>query len=212
MADLPVINSANYYFGSHASICRRAEEIKKRVGKQEEELLAEIERTGMIQNGKGEMVPVSSLTDIEKRNLTERACSRLIEPEEAMILFKAADPLAEEIEADKARAAKFAPIQDKMLAGKKLTSAEKNFLREYYPQFAATAERMEAEAKALEQKLKGCKSSKDAQRIYTEAKSQLLSGASKKDGSILFLSAALDKAYKEHQKRGASGITMDIWA
>ncbi len=99
-----------------------------------------------------------------------------------------------------------------MRAGKKLTSKEKNFLREYYPQFAATAERMEAEAKALERRLKGCKSPADAQRIVAEAKAQILSGVSEKDRFGLFVAAALDEAYAKHRKRDASGITIDIRA
>lgn len=210
MADMGFSVSIDHY--SLTDIRKQAAEIKKRVGKQEEALKSEIERTGMIENGKGEMVPLSSLSDVEKRNLVERACSKLISPTEAAILFKDADPNAEEIEADKARAAKFRPIQNKMFAGKKLTGQEMNFLREYYPEFATTAERAEAEAKALEQKLNACKNHTDAQRVFSEAKTQIMSGASKKDGSILFLSAALDEAYSKYMKRGVSGITMDFLA
>ncbi len=129
-----------------------------------------------------------------------------------MIGFLATAPNSDEVEADHARAAICRPIQDKMLAGKKLTGREKKFLREYYPQLAATAERMEAEAKALEQRLARCKSPEDAQRMVAEAKAQVLGGVSEKDSYGLFVAAALDGEYKKHQKRSASGITMEIWA
>ncbi len=212
MADLPAAVSSNYNFGSLASIRKQAAAIAKRVDKQAAALHEEIERTGMIQNGRGEMVPVSSLTDIERRNLEGRAVSRLVSTEEAVIGLLATAPNSDEVEADHARAAICRPIQDKMLAGKKLTGQEKKFLREYYPQLAATADRMEAEAKALEQRLKRCKSPEEAQRMVTEAKAQVLSGVNEKDSFGLFVVAALDEAYKKHQKRGACGITMDLWA
>lgn len=61
MTTLPAFDSANCNFGSLASIRKQAAAIAKRVDKQAEELHEEIERTGMIQNEKGEMVPVSSL-------------------------------------------------------------------------------------------------------------------------------------------------------
>lgn len=212
MSDSAMVISSVDQYGGLANVRRLHEQNKKEYLKKEAALMEEIERTGMIQNEYGEMVELSSLNDAEKNDLIGRAKSRLCSREEIVIGLLATAPNNDDVERSKALAEKFRPIQDKMLAGKKLTAQEMNFLRENYPEFAATAERMEAEAKALEQKLKACKDPKDAQRVFTEAKTRIMSGASKKDGSILFLSAALDEAYKKHMNRGASGITMDIFA
>ncbi len=213
MADLPAMDSAGYNFGSLASIRKQAAAIAKRVDKQAAELHEEIERTGMIKNEYGEMVPVSSLTEKERSNLEARTLRKFVSPEEIMIGFLATAPNSDDVERSKILAEKATKLQNKMLAGKSLTGAEKSFLRENnFSGLAAMAERMDAEAKALEQKLKGCKSEKDAQRVFTEAKAQLMSESGKKDGSILFLFAALDDAYAKHKKRGASGITMEILA
>ncbi len=58
MADLPAAISSNYNFGSLASIRKKAAAIGKRIEKQAAALHEEIERTGMIKNEYGEMVPV----------------------------------------------------------------------------------------------------------------------------------------------------------
>ena len=54
-------------------------------------------------------------------------------------------------------AAEFTKIQSKMLAGKKLSGEEKKFLQEHYPEHAARAQMIEAEAEQLERSLKNCK-------------------------------------------------------
>lgn len=131
---------------------------------------------------------------------------------EVMTLFKAADPNAEEVEAAQARGAKFSKIQDKMLAGKKITGAELKFLQENYPEMAATAKRMEQEAAQLEQRLKGVKTKDGKYQSYMEAKMRIMSSASKDDGDFLYLSAALDEAYARHTGRGGAAKRIDTWA
>ncbi len=107
MADLPADVSSSCNFGSLASIRKQAQAIQKRVDKQAAALHEEIERTGMIRNGRGEMVPVSSLTDIERRNLEGRAVSRLVSTEKAVIGLLATAANSDEVEADHTRAAVF---------------------------------------------------------------------------------------------------------
>lgn len=130
-----------------------------------------------------------------------------------MTLFKAADPNAEEVEKAQARGARFSKIQDKMLAGKKISGEELRFLQENYPEMAATAKRMEQEAAQLEQRLKGIKTKNGKYQSYMEAKMQIMSSASKDDGDFLYLSAALDGAYARHTGRGGKPKSkIDTWA
>jgi len=50
----------------------------------------------------------------------------------------------------------------------------------------------------LKKKLQGCKSKEAANKAYLEAKINVMNGLDTKDGSALFLMAAIDKAYEEH--------------
>ena len=200
--------------GSLASIRKQAEAIKNRVGAESEARKAEQEATGLIKNPEtGEMVELSSISEETRQRWNDREEMNSISPGEAYILFAAADPNAEEVERSKALGAKAAKIQDKMLAGKKLTGPEKKFLREHFPDMAAKAARMEQEAAQLERSLQGCNSKEEAQQAYMDAKMRIMSGASKEDGAILFYFAALDATYSEYLKQGASSEKkMDIWA
>ena len=215
MAVNGVYDSAGYNFGSLASIRKQAEAIKNRAGAETEARIAEQEKTGLIQNpDTGEMVELSSISDETRERWNNRAEMRTVSPTEAMILFKAADPNAEEVEAAQARGARFSKIQDKMLAGRKLTGEEKKFLQENYPETAAMANRMEQEAAQLEQRLKGSKTKEGKYQAYIDAKMRIISGANiaeGSDGGMMFLFAALDKAYAQHMKGGATA-KLDIWA
>ena len=191
--------------GSVASIRKRADAIKNRVGTESEARKAEQEKTGLIRNpDTGEMVELSSISEETRVRWNEREEMNSISPGEAYILFKAADPNAEEVERSKELGAKAAKIQDKMLAGKKLSGSEKEFLREHFPDLAAKAARMEQEAKQLEKKLQCCKSKEEAQQAYMDAKMGIMNAVSKKDGAILFYIAALDATYSKYLKQGAS--------
>ena len=169
----------------------------------------------MIRNpDTGEMVELSSISQDTRARWEQREQSKSVTPQEALLAALATAPHAEEIEADQARGAKFSKIQDKMLAGRKLTGQEKKFLQENYPETAAMADRMEQEAEQLEQKLKGSKTKEGKYQAYIDAKMRIMSGAdiSKgSDGGMMFLFAALDKAYAQHMK-GDSTSKLDIWA
>ena len=198
-------------FGSFESIKKQAEAIKERVGKESEARKAEQEKTGLIKNpDTGEMVELSSISDHQKDLWDNRNEMNTISPQEAYVLFAAADPHAEEVERSKALGAEYEKIQNKMLAGKKLTGKEKRFLRENYPQLATQAEQMEQEAETLKKKLQSSKSPDDAQRIYMEAKLSVMSRLDRKDGSALFLMAAIDNAYDEHNGRKSRNLALDI--
>ena len=213
MAIGAVYDSRNYSFGSLVSIRKQADAIKKRAGAEREARMAEQDRTGLIRNpDTGEMVQLSSVSEETRERWNDREDLSKISPYEAMILFEAADPNAEEVEASKARGARFAKIQDKMLAGKKITGEEMRFLQENYPPMAALAKRMEQEAEQLEKCLQRSKTEEGKYQAYLEAKMRIISGASKDDGSILFLSAALDAAYARHGKHGEPTAAIDTYA
>lgn len=198
--------------GSLASIRKQAEAIKERAAAARAARTAEQEETGLIRNpDTGEMVELSSITEETRERWNDREEMKSISPGEAYILFKAADPNAESVERSKELGAKAAKIQNKMLAGQKLTGAEKSFLKEHFPELAATAARMEMEAEQLERRLRSCKSKEEAQQAYMDAKMGIMSGADPKDGSILFYMAAIDKTYSQYMKQGASSEkTMDV--
>lgn len=197
-------------FGSLASIRKQAQAIQDHLDAESAARKEEQERTGFIRNpGTGEMVELSSVPEW-KRERWEREQANSVSPEEAMIGFMATAPHSEEIELDKQRAAVFTKIQNKMLAGKKLSGKEKKFLQEHYPEHAARAEMIEAQAEQLERSLKSCKSKDEAQQVYMDAKTRAMSGSGRGDGSILLLLPALDHAYNEYLKQGASGKKMNL--
>lgn len=194
-----------YSGGSIASIRKQAEAIKERVGAETKARIAQQEETGLIKNpDTGEMVELSSISEETRESWNNREELSSISMGEAFILFKAADPHAESVEANKALAAKLAKIQDKLRSGQKLTSAEKKFAQEHDPQMAAMAERMEQEAAQLEKSLQGCNSKEEARQIYMNTKMRIMSGANKEDGSFLLLMTAVDKAYSQYLGQGSS--------
>ena len=207
------INISNYNFGTLASIRKQAQAIQDRLDTESAARKEEQEHTGLIRNpNTGEMVELSSVPEWQRERWERREQANSVSPEEAMIGFMATAPHSEEIELDKQRAAEFAKIQNKMLAGKKLSGEEKKFLQEHYPQHAARAEMIEAEAEQLERSLKHCKSNDEAQQVYMDAKTRAMGGASREDGSILLLLPALDQTYNEYLKQGASEEKVNLWA
>ena len=215
MAVNGVYDSAGYNFGSLASIRKQAEAIKQRAAAQREARIAEQDKTGLIQNpDTGEMVELSSISEETRQFWNDRLEANTISPGEAMILFEASDPNAESVERSKELAKVATKLQNKMFSGKLLTGKEIKWLRENeYTWLAGVAERAVQEAEQLEKSLRGCKSKEDAQRVYREAKSRIMGGTDMKDGSILFLSPALDEAYSHYMKHGTSKTsTVDIWA
>ena len=207
------INSSNYNLGSLSSIRKQAQAIQNRLDAESTARKEEQERTGLIRNpNTGKMVELSSVPEWQRERWEQREQANSVSPEEAMIGFMATAPHSEEIELDKQRAAVFAKIQNKMLAGKKLSGKEKKFLQEHYPEHAARAKMIEAEAEQLERSLKNCKSKDEVQQVYMNAKTRAMGSASRDDGSILLLLPALDKTYNEYLKQGTSGKKMNIWA
>lgn len=153
----------------------------------------------MIKNPEtGEMTELSSVTEETRDRWNEREEMKGISISDALILFKAADPNAEEVELNKELARKATKLQNKMLAGNRLTTEEKDFLQANFPQLAKMADRMEQEALQLEARLKGTTSKEEAKQVYMNTKATLLDGMSENDGAMLFLSAILDKVYAQH--------------
>lgn len=206
------INSSGYNFGNLASIKKQAQAVANRVEAESKARKAEQEATGLMKNAKGDLVEISSIPEWEREVLEQRAIDDSVSPQEALLAALATAPNSEEVEQNKALAAKATAMQNKMLSGQKLTGAEKSFLRENFQNLAAMADRMEQETQQLENSLKGSKSKEEANKIYMDAKMRLMNGAGKKDGSILFLMPAIDKAYSQYMKQGASSENkMNIW-
>lgn len=206
------INSSGYNFGSLVSIKKQAQTVADRVEAESKARKAEQEATGLMKNAKGDLVDISSIPEWEREVLEQRAIADSVSPKEALLAALATQPNAEEVEQNKALAAKATAIQNKMLSGNKLTGAEKSFLRENFQNLAAMADRMEQEARQLENSLKGSKSKEEANQIYMDAKMRLVNGIGKKDGSILFLMPAIDKAFSQYMKRSTvSEGKINIW-
>lgn len=206
------INSSNYNFGTLASIREQAQAVADRKEIQRAEFRAERERTGLIKNEQGEMVPVSSLTEKEISVLEERELKQSTTPQEALLAALATAPNSDEVELNKQMAAKATKMQNKLLQGKRLSGEEMSFLRKHFPHLAAIADRMEQEVQQLEKGLKGCKSKEEARQVYMDAKTRAMGLANQEDGSILVLMPALDKTYNEYLKQDASGEKVNLWA
>ena len=212
MAGISVISGNASQFGGLANVRKQAYAIGDRVKAESEARIAEQEKTGLIRNPEtGEMVELSSVSQDTRDRWEHIEQARSVSPQEAMLAFLATAPHSDEVEENKALAAKAAKMQDKMLSGQALTGEEKSFLRANFPMLADMADRMDQEAEQLKKSLEGSKSKDEKYQTYIDAKMRLVSASSKKDGSILFLSAALDEAYSQHMK-GGSTSKLDIWA
>lgn len=202
------ISGGTYSFsggGSLTSIRNQAYAIGERVKAESQARIAEQERTGLIKNPEnGEIVELSSVSQETRNRWEQIEQARSVSPQEAMIGFMATSPHAEEIERSKELGAMASKIQCKMLAGKKLSGEEKEFLREHFPELAAKAARMEQEARSLEQKLQRCRTKEEARQVYMEAKRAVMNSVDKNDCSALFYFAALDATYAEYSKEDAS--------
>lgn len=131
---------------------------------------------------------------------------------EALSKFRSSAAQQDEAVLEKQKSTRYAKIQSKLLAGKKLTGEEKKFLKEHYPELAAKVEKIEAEAEQLERRLKNCKSEEEAQQIYMEARMSANIGPGKKDGTALMLVPALERAYNEYLTKGKSVKELNILA
>ena len=201
---------SGYVTGSVASIRKQAETIRQRAAVQRKARVAEQDKTGLIQDPKtGEMVPLSSISEETREEWNDRLEMNSLSIHEVMILFEDADPHLEDVERSKKLGAIAAKLQNKMLSGKTLTGKEKSFLRENnFTYLANMADRMEAEAEQLKRSLRGCKSKDEARQVYINAKARLMGASGQNDGSFLFLSAALDKAYSQYMKQGTSKLNI----
>ena len=212
MAGTSVISGGVSNFGSLASIRKQADSLRQRVEAESAARKAEQEKTGLIKNPKtGEMVELSSISEETRERWEHHEAIMSVSPQEALIAALASAPNSDDVEAAQALGAKYAKIQDKMLAGKKLTGQEKRFLQEHYPEVAAQAARVEQEVAQLKKKLQGSKSKEEARQIYMDAKTRLMGGANKSDGTILLMIPAMDEVYSQHMK-GGSTSKLDIWA
>ena len=204
-----------YVTGSVADIRKQAEAIRQRAMAQREARIAEQDRTGMIQDPKtGKMVELSSISEETREQWNNSLDWDTVSPIEVALLFKDADPNLETVERSKELGKVYAKLQNKMFSGKLLTSKEISWLRENeYTWLAGVAERAVQEAEQLEKSLRNCKSKDQAHQVYMNAKMRIMGGTDMKDGSILFLSPALDKTYEQYMKRGTSKTsTLDVWA
>lgn len=152
------------------------------------------EITNPIKNDIVDTVEITNISDANKIELERRAALDKVSPKEALMAALTTAPNNDDVERSKALAAKFAPIQNKMLSGKKLTAEEKQFLQKYYPEFATTARRIEQEIEQLRNQVRHSKSREDANRLIMEKKIQLMNSG-KKDGFLLFIMPAIDEAF-----------------
>jgi hypothetical protein len=112
-----------------------------------------------------------------------------VSPGEVLRAFIETDPNRERVERSKALAAKFRPIQDKMLSGKLLTAEEKSFMQEHFPDWIPIIQRIEQEIQQLRNELRHSSSKEEKDRIITEKKMLSFSG----DGNFsLFMIPAID--------------------
>ena len=204
-----------YVTGSVADIRKQAEAIRQRTMKLREARIAEQDKTGLIQDPKtGEMVELSSISEEQRERWNDKLDWDTVSPIEVALLFKDADPHLEDVERSKELGKVYAKLQNKMFSGKLLTSKEISWLRENeYTWLAGVAERAVQEAEQLEKSLRNCKSKDQAHQAYMNAKMRIMGGTDMKDGSILFLSPALDETYSQHMGRRTSTTSMfDLWA
>jgi len=129
-----------------------------------------------------------------QRRIEDREKMSKVNIEDVRKSMIASRPHADSVQRDIENAAKYGPIQSKMLSGKLLTAEEKSFLREHYPELYAKAIQVEEEVQRLKNDMKNAKTKTDADNIFIQRKNMLLSN-NKNDSSSLFLLPALNEAY-----------------
>lgn len=90
-------------------------------------------------------------------------------------------------------------IQAKLESGKKLSEADLHYLRRKNPLLYAKAVRVQNKRAALEQRLKGASSKKQAQEMYLEE----MGNISKDDPDKKWIAAAYEEAYREFKQGDA---------
>lgn len=91
------------------------------------------ETTPLMKNYNADTVEITGITDQEKAELERRAAVDKVSPNEAFMAALVTAPNNEDVERSKELAAKFRPIQAKVLAGRPLTAGEKSFMQKHYP-------------------------------------------------------------------------------
>jgi len=132
-------------------------------------------------------------------------------PAEIVWGFINSDPNKEEIDRQKAMAAKFQPIDTKMKCGKPLSPEEMKFLREYYPDIYMVAIRVQREREILEIQLRNCNTKEEKLQVITQKKLDIASVAQytpeKDEMGMLFIQcmlAAIDEEVKKVLKERES--------
>lgn len=87
-------------------------------------------------------------------------------------------------------------IMSKINAGEKLTAQELNYLRRNNPELYQKVMRLEIKRKSLEQRLKNCKSKKEAAEIISNE----IANVSKKDPDRELIIKVIEKTIKEFKK------------
>ena len=146
-------------------------------------------------NNNVDTVEITVISDLEKAELERRAALDKVSPQEALMAALATAPNNEDVERSKELAAKFGPIQAKMLAGKPLTTEEKSFIQKHYPELAAIGQRVEREVQELRNQVKNSNSKEESSRLIMEKKMQFMN-AGKNDSFILFMMPAFDEAFR----------------
>jgi hypothetical protein len=134
--------------------------------------------------------------DAMKAELARRAYWNSVSPAEFLRMFEENDPNRASVEQSKALSAKFVPIQQKLLAGKQLSPAEKSFIQEHYPSLYAQAMKIEQEVEQLKTRLQNSKSKEEANQIYLETKMRVMGAAGKDNGLSFGMIPALDNAFR----------------
>ena len=128
------------------------------------------EITNPLKKDMVDTVEITNLSHADKVELKRRAALDKVSPKEALMAALATAPNDDDVERSKALAAKFAPIQNKVFSGKKLTPEEKQFLQKHYPEFAATAQVTEQAIEQLRNQVKHYGSKEEVSQLITERK------------------------------------------
>lgn len=87
-------------------------------------------------------------------------------------------------------------IRAKLEAGKRLTAKELRYLRRYNPGLYATAMRVEAKRRSMEERLRHARSKEEVEDILSEE----LASVSKKDAAYQYITAAVINTAEEFKK------------
>lgn len=107
-----------------------------------------------------------------------------------------------EAEESQTRYQEYERLRDKMVTGKRLTAEEMRYLRQYFPEAAAKAERIQQELKMIRAQLQACDTAEETDRVLEKVRTAALSRFTQKDSTGMALLPEIERIHDAYRALG----------